>query len=411
MLSIFIGGYVLAEESKATENNEKESNEKVLYIYQDADISNHKESSESIQMGIELAFDEIGNTIEGYKVAFKYLDHRGNVIRSKRNYQTFLNDPNALAIYSGVHSPPLIKNRSFINQNGALTIVPWAAGGPVTRYPSKENWVFRLSVDDTRAGPVIIDFAINNMGCKKPHLLLEDTPWGDSNLESMSKALKHHNIDKPDVIRFSWNLKQKGARQLLQDIENDNSDCIVLVANAVEGAVIIQEVVDLPKSRRLPILSHWGITGGNFHEKVTAEEREKIKLFFIQSCFSFTNKKQTPLAKKVFSHLKSYSKNKINKPADLKAAPGFIHAYDATKILIQAIRQAGLTGNVKQDRAAIRLALENIKAPVQGLVKNYTKPFSVFDEKSNQNAHEALHKENYCMGSYGTADEVLLNQK
>jgi len=130
--------------------------EKVLYIYQDADLSHHSESSEAIQKGIEVAFNEIDNLIDGYKVEFKYLDHRGNVIRSKRNYQQFIADANALAIYSGIHSPPLIKNRSFINENQALTLVPWAAGGPITRYPSKENWVFRLSVDDTKAGPVIL---------------------------------------------------------------------------------------------------------------------------------------------------------------------------------------------------------------------------------------------------------------
>ena len=105
-------------------------NSKVMYIYQDADISSHKASSVAIQRGIELAFDEIDNEIDGYKFEFKYLDHRANVVRSKRNYQTFLNDTNALAIYSGIHSPPLIRNREFINTQKALTLVPWAAGGP-----------------------------------------------------------------------------------------------------------------------------------------------------------------------------------------------------------------------------------------------------------------------------------------
>ena len=81
--------------------------DKVLYIYQDADLSNHKESSNAIQKGIEVAFNEIDNQIEGYKIAFKYLDHRGNVVRSKRNYQQFIKDPKALVIYSGIHSPPV----------------------------------------------------------------------------------------------------------------------------------------------------------------------------------------------------------------------------------------------------------------------------------------------------------------
>lgn len=386
------------------------SQEKTIHIYQDADISRHQESSEAIQKGIEVAFNEINNEIKGYKVDFKYLDHRGNVIRSKRNYKTFINDPNALVIYSGIHSPPLIKNRAFINENKALTLVPWAAGGPITRYPSKENWVFRLSVDDTQAAPVIIDFAINNKQCKKPNLLLENTPWGDSNLANMTKELAKHGINSPLVTRFNWNIKKQGARKLLRGIVDEGSDCIVLVSNAVEGAVIINEITNLAFNKRLPIISHWGITGGDFHEKINAQQREELDLHFIQSCFSFTNSVQSTLSKKVFIQLKKYSKGKIAETKDLKSAVGFIHAYDLTKLLIQAIQQTELTGNILKDRNAIRLALENINTPIQGLIKNYNKPFSIFDKNTNTNAHEALYTKDYCMGSYGSSDEILIAQ-
>jgi len=384
--------------------------EKVLYIYQDADLSHHSESSEAIQKGIEVAFNEIDNLIDGYKVEFKYLDHRGNVIRSKRNYQQFIADANALAIYSGIHSPPLIKNRSFINENQALTLVPWAAGGPITRYPSKENWVFRLSVDDTKAGPVIIDFAMNAQKCQSPHLILEETPWGNSNLKSMSQALKKYAINTPKVTRFSWNLKGKGARNVLDTIKQAGSDCIVLVSNAVEGMVLVNEMLKRPKDERLPIISHWGITGGNFHEVINSDKRNELDLHFIQSCFSFTNEHQSQLAQNVFSQLIQHSKGEIVKPADLKSAVGFIHAYDLSKLLIHAIKQAGITGNIIADRNAIRLALESLTSPIAGLVKTYNKPFSVFDEKLNFNAHEALDKENYCMGSFGINDEILIYQ-
>jgi len=387
-----------------------QAEDKVLYIYQDADLSNHIESSESIQKGIEVAFAEIGNEIDGHQVKFKYLDHRGNVIRSERNYQAFIDDPNALAIYSGIHSPPLIKNRGFINENKALTLVPWAAGGPITRYPSSENWVFRLSVDDTQAGPVIIDFAMKQKSCKRPHLLLEETPWGDSNLKSMSKALMTYGVDAPAVSRFGWNLSGKGARVLLRDIIEKNYDCVVLVANAVEGAVIAQAMLDMPEGKRLPIISHWGITGGDFHKKIDVDKRAVLDLQFIQSCFSFTNPNQRDFATQVFKDLIKHSNGDINQPEDLKSAVGFIHAYDLTKLLIQAIKQAGLTGDMDQDRNAIRLALENLKEPMQGLVKTYQKPFSVFNTKDNPDAHEALGKDHYCMGQYGDLDEVLIIQ-
>jgi branched-chain amino acid transport system substrate-binding protein len=385
--------------------------DKVLYIYQDADLSNHEESSNAIQKGIEVAFNEIDNQIEGYKIAFKYLDHRGNVVRSKRNYQQFIKDPKALVIYSGIHSPPLIKNRTFINENKALTLVPWAAGGPITRYPSKNNWVFRLSVDDTRAGPVIIDYAINRQKCKSPHLLLETTPWGDSNLKSMSTALKKHNIDTPKVTRFGWNLKAKGAVLIVDKIKKEGSDCIVMVSNALEGSVIVNEMLNIPKAERLPIVSHWGITSGNFHEVINHERRSELDLHFIQSCFAFTDVNQSQFAKNVFSKLVEHTKGEIVTPIDLKSAVGFIHAYDLTKILIDAIKQSGLTGNIMEDRNKVRLALENLNTSVKGLIKTYNKPFSIFDEKQNTNAHEALNSADYCMGKYGENDEILISHE
>ncbi|ASP46837.1 ABC transporter substrate-binding protein [Cognaticolwellia beringensis] len=382
--------------------------DKVLFVYQDADLSNHIESSLAIQKGIEVAFSEINNEIAGYKIAFKYLDHRGNVIRSKRNYQKFLADPKALVIYSGIHSPPLIKNRTFINENKALTLIPWAAAGYITRYPSKENWLFRLSVDDSRAGAVIIDYAMEQQQCKNPHLLLEKTPWGDANLTTMSNALKSHGINRHKTTRFSWSIKAKGAAIVLDEIVSAGSDCIVLVSNAVEGAVIVNEMLKLPKEQRLPIVSHWGLTSGNFHEIIPYENRKELALNFIQSCFSFTDAQQSQFSEKVFAQLVAQSKGTITKPADLKSAVGFIHAYDLTKLLIQAIKQIVLTGDIGKDRNAIRLALENIDVPIQGLVKTYRKPFSEFNPLTNINAHEALNPENYCMAKFGENDEILI---
>jgi len=385
--------------------------EKVVYIYQDADLTNHKESSISIQKGIEVAFAEINDHIAGYMVKFKYLDHRGNVIRSKRNYQKFIDDPKALAIYSGVHSPPLIKNLSFINKNKALTLVPWAAGAPITRYPSSENWIFRLSLDDTRVGSVIVDFAIKEKKCRQPHLLLEKTPWGHSNFKNMSLALKKYDIDLPTVTHFGWSLSKSGARSLIRNISNSGNDCIILVSSAIEGASIVEAMLKLPANKRLPIISHWGITGGNFHEKITKEKREHLDLHFIHSCFSFINPNQSDLAKSVFQRLKNASNGTINQAQDLRAAVGFIHAYDLTKLLIKSIQQTGLSGNIIKDRNAVRLALENIKSPVQGLIKTYAAPFSQFNAQTNINAHEALNKNDYCIAKYGNSDEVLVIQR
>lgn len=384
-------------------------NQKTLRVYQDADLSRHSESAVAIQQGIEVAFDEIGNQIQGYRIEFRYLDHRGNVVASKKNYHSFLSDPHALAIYSGIHSPPLIKNRTFINESKALTLVPWAAGGPITRHPARENWIFRLSIDDTRAAPKLLDFAIQEKKCKSPRLLLEKSPWGISNLQSMTAYLKLRGLRSPDVENFGWNLNDRNATMLLDAFVSAGNDCIVFVGNPLHGAVFARAMLNLATAKRIPIVSHWGITGGDFHVRVNRHMRRRMDLSFIQSCFAYTDPQaQNDFSLGVFNRLKRLYPDDIREPSDLKAAVGFIHAYDLTRLLIQAINEIQLSGDAPTDRDAIRRKLESLNAPVRGLIKTYQQPFSVFHATNNANAHEALGPEDYCMASYSDRNSIVL---
>ncbi len=172
-------------------------------IYFDTDMTNHSESAQSIQQGVKVAFSEVDNQIQGLPIEFIALDHKGNTARSKRNMAKFKKDPSALVLFAGLHSPPLIKYREYINKEQILTLVPWAAGGPITRYPSSDNWVYRLSVDDTKAGERIAQFANQQLQCKSPHLLLENTPWGKSDEKNMTRVWLALTSNTPTVNWFS----------------------------------------------------------------------------------------------------------------------------------------------------------------------------------------------------------------
>ncbi len=104
------------------------NSKQVFRIYHDADYSNLNESAEAIKMGFLTALDEVDNQIQGYKIELMAKDHRGNSNRSLLHFKQFLKDPNALLVLGGVHSPPYIKFRKFINESEALLLVPWAAG-------------------------------------------------------------------------------------------------------------------------------------------------------------------------------------------------------------------------------------------------------------------------------------------
>ena len=166
-------------------------------------------------------------------------------------------------------------------------------------------------------------------------------------------------------------------------------------------------MASLPKDQQVPIFSHWGITGGDFAEKMPPGLLKSVQLSFIQTSFSFL----APLSdfqQSVFDRVSQLYPESIQKPEDIKAPTGFIHAYDLTRLLIAAINKNALQEKIELNRNNIKNALENLHEPVQGLIKTYTRPFTVFSV-NNPDAHEALGAEDFRMGYYGTNNEIILD--
>ncbi len=376
-------------------------------IYLDADFSNHLESSVSIERGLIVALDASGFKLMGREVELVRKDHRGNSARSERHIQQYLNDPDALLMVSGIHSPPLLAHREKINQEGVLFLVPWAAAGPITRYPSSVNWIFRLSVDDSKAGQVIARYAVEERQYKNPFLILENTGWGKSNAKTMSRALQDLGISNFKIGWFDWSLKEAGARSLANQAREAGADVVFLVANALEGKKIVNALATLPTESRPPVLSHWGIIGGDFHKQVTHSVREDIGLSFIQTRFSFIGKDLDDFESMVLESAKSLFPE-IKTPADILAPTGFIHAHDLGRLMIEASKQVESNLPITITRKRLRAALEDIKKPVRGLIKTYRKPFSPYSD-SQPDAHEALGISDFVMASFGAKDEIVLD--
>ena len=377
-----------------------------LTLYLSTDQTGAQASSTSIEQGIRTALSENNNQLAGRRISLKIMDHRGNTVRARKHFEAYLADPNALAVFTGLHSPPLLAMRDFINEEGILVLDPWAAASPITRYPSEKNWIFRLSIDDSKAGQVIVSHAVNKHAIKHPALLLEKTGWGQANKKTMLDAIDKAGASPAKISWFNWGLTNESARILLRQIIKTGADAILLVANAPEGKVIARAMVSMPANKRLPIFSHWGITGGDFAETIDLTMRQQIQLEFIQSSFSFLN----PLNKfqrQVFEQARKLYPGTINETADIKAPAGFIHAYDLTKLLIAAADKAPIKNDIEATRLTLRNALENLNNPIEGLIKTYKKPFGTFSIHA-PDAHEALNINDFTMGHYSDKNQILI---
>ncbi len=394
-------------EKDVIENADSQESVNIIKFYIIADRTGTRESGISIEQGIRTALDEVDNLVNGMVVEIVLLDHRGSSPRAQQHLQDYLSDDKALVVFSGLHSPPILASRDFINENQIVLLDPWAAAGPITRYPSPDNWIFRLSIDDTKAGQMITEYAIENEGYQKPLLLLEETGWGESNEINMRKALDTYDIQDVETTWFNWSLGKNQAKVLLRQADKSGADVIFFVGNAPEGKVFANAMSELPKDERLPIRSHWGITGGDFPEVINKTIRNKIDLKFIQTSFSFINMEDHVLGNEVLERAKKLFPESIKDAKDISAPTGFIHGYDLTKVLIQAMRQIEFDGNIVRARRSVRDALENLSEPVEGLIKTYDKPFSVYSDE-NIDAHEALNIKDLKMAEYGDDNEIKL---
>ena len=376
-------------------------------LYLDADQTNSISSGQSIELGIRAALNEVNWKLGGHNVELVLKDHHGSTPRSQYHLKQFLEDPHALAMFGGLHSPPLIASRDFINEKKILTLVPWAAATPITRAKTNENWIYRLSLDDSKAGKVIIEDTIVKSGFTHPFLLLEDTGWGKANKKTMTEALKSLGQKASGIHFFQWGIGQHEARAILEDAISQGADSFVMVANAPEGITFAKAMLSIEKDRQRPIRSHWGITGGTFFDSVGAEAVNQLDLRFIQTSFSFFDEPLSPIAKEALtSAAKVKGVNQIY-PVDIKAPVGFIHAYDLTRLMIAATNEIELSGDAKKDSGLIKTQLENLKSPVMGLIKTYQHPFEIYQTKTFD-AHEALGLTDFIMAKYDSSGNIKL---
>jgi len=376
----------------------------------DADMSSgSKVAGRSIEQGIRVALSEVNNQVQGINLELVVKDHRGSTPRSLSHLNRFLENNSALAVFGGLHSPPLLANKDFINANQILTLVPWAAAGPITRSSTDENWIYRLSIDDSRAGSFIVDHSMVKEKFKKPYLLLEQTGWGRSNHKTMTQQLERLGIGLAGQHMFNWNIGIHEAKLIARNIADSGADVVFLVANAPEGEVLLEALMEDKKTQSIAVRSHWGITGGQFYQSLKASTRDKMDLKFIQTDFSFLSSDLSEQALQVFARTQALFPEEIYKLDDIKAPAGFIHGYDLTRLLLVAMEKVDMTLSVKQIRQAIKHQLELFDTPVRGLIRDYKRPFSEYTP-NNLNAHEALDPENYAMGYFDSHGVIYIER-
>jgi branched-chain amino acid transport system substrate-binding protein len=340
------------------------------------------QSGEAITRGLAIAIDEInakGGVLGGRMLELVQRDDESSPPKGVVAARELIFKEKVAAIFGGIDTPVSLAMVPLLNKEKMLLMGVWAAGTGITRNGAHPNYIFRVSAVDALVDIKLLNYAHDRFGAKKAGLMLINNPWGESNEKGLIAAAKDNpaiqiaGVEKfensdVDMVPQLTRLKQAGA------------DCIILVVNTPPGAQVM-------KSRErmgfmVPVVSHWGISGGRFPELAgpTAGDAH-----FVQT-YSFYGK-NGPVGERVLAALmKKYPQ--IKGPQDIFAPVGTADSYDAMHILANAIEQAG-----SADADAVRTALENPKAPYQGLIKAYDRAFT-------PDNHDALGPNDYIMVHY-----------
>ncbi|MBI4756726.1 MAG: ABC transporter substrate-binding protein [Betaproteobacteria bacterium] len=347
-------------------------------------------SAQAIRMGMLIAMEEInraGGVLGGRPLKLIERDNRSLPARSLVNLKELAAQPDLVAVFCGRFSPTVLEAIPLIHELKLPLLDPWAAADAIVDNGHMPNYVFRLSLKDSWAMPVMLSHA-QKQGAKRVGLLLLNTSWGRSNL----KAAQAHVAAHPEirVVGTQWfNWADKSLLSQYQALRQAGAQAVAFVANHDEAARLVRGMAALPKEERLPIVSHWGVSGGDFFQDAGPALHELD--FAVAQTYSFIGASDAR-AKQVLA-----AASRMFGVKDARALPspvGVAHAYDLIHVLARAVDKAGGT-----ERRAVRDALEQVSG-YDGLVRRYLRPFT-------PERHEALGPENVFMARYAPDGAIV----
>jgi branched-chain amino acid transport system substrate-binding protein len=344
-------------------------------------------AAQAIERGVQLAVDEInarGGVLGGRMLAVEARDDRGVPARATDNLRELAGRPEVLAVFCGRFSPVALELAPIANNLKVLLLDPWAAADGIVTYAAPSSYVFRLSLTDTWAVEKMLAHA-RERGYRQIGMFLPNTAWGRSSLaaaqvvESRQKDIR--------IVPYWYNWGDTEFSEVIQRSRQQGDQALLMVANESEGSLIIRAMASRPKDQRVPIISHWGITGGNFAAMAGAALAD-VDLTVAQT-FTFHDAR-APIARAVATAYERRYGEPIHR---LSGQVGLAHAYDLTQLVARAIAQAGTA-----ERTAVRQALEQL-GTVPGLLRNYNRPYGPRD-------HEALDASQVVMMRFGPQGDL-----
>ncbi len=319
----------------------------------------------SMRDGVRLAAEEINKSggVLGRQIQLIERDDEAKNERGVQIAQEFVNKEKVVAAVGYINTGVALASQRFFQEAKIPVLNNVATGSVITHQFDKdpENYVFRNAAHDSIQAPMIVEEAIVRRGYKKVAILADSTNYGQLGREDLERALKNKGITPVAVEKF--NIKDVDMTAQLLKSKEAGAEAVLTYGIGPELAQIANGMTKL--GWKVPIIGSWTLAMANFIDNAgPGGDGARMPQTFIQE-------PTTPKRKAFIEAFLAKFKPKNNRmDSPVSAAQG----YDSIYLLAAAIKQAGSTDGPK-----IKAALEDLQAPVEGVVTTYNKPFSKTD--------------------------------
>ena len=345
----------------------------------------------SMRDGVRLAAKEINAAggVNGNKIVLLERDDEAKNERGVQIAQELINNEKVVATLGFVNTGVALASQRFYQDAKIPVLNNVATGTMITKqFPNApENYIFRNAAADNIQAPMIAKEAVEKRGLKKVAILADSTNYGQLGREDLEKALKTYGVTPVATEKF--NIGDVDMTSQLLKAKNAGAEVILTYAIGPELAQIANGMSKLGWKK--PMIGSWTLSMASFIDTAGKNGNgATMPETYIQTPSTTPKRKAFQEA-----YLKEFKPKNNNIASPVSAAQG----YDSVYLLAAAIKQANSTEGPK-----ILEALQNLKAPVDGVVMTYNKPFTAAN-------HEAISSNDVVMGVVENGRVEFLNSE
>ena len=353
----------------------------------------------SMRDGAKLAIAEI-NAAGGIQVGPKKMKievvERDDEAKNERG-ALIAQELSSMADLSGVigtvNTGVALAGDKYYQEKGITKIITPAAGSAsMTQWSKagvKDLSIFRFAAHDGIQSAMVVEDAINRKFTKVA-ILYDSTNYGVSGRDDMLNQIKKQGNKLEIVAQEKFNIGDKDMTAQLLRAKSAGAEAILIWGIGPELAAVANGMAKI--GMKEPLIGGWPLSMSNFIDNAGKNGNGTLMPQ------TFIEEPITPKAKAfIDGYHKAYKVNRI--PSPVSAAQG----YDAVYIFAAAVKQAQST-----DTKKIKLALEDLKEPVKGVIATWQKPFAKWDP-ANEDSHEAFRRDQVVMGMVKDGHVVFAN--